>query len=130
MPADSPVDILRPSSLNSAGAAIWDALTAGNRTVAELALIAEVARITHRLRTLDEIVTDPKRDWARLIPARDDASEYVIRVDGALQEARQQAVVLKQLLSQLEIDPAAEEASSDDIDFGNLRVVGEPGTAS
>ncbi|EHK86395.1 hypothetical protein [Rhodococcus pyridinivorans] len=67
----------------------------------DLALAAEAARIADRLSRLDAVLTGTSDEWLRLIPARDDSTEYVLRVTGAMQEARQQAVVLKQIRAEI-----------------------------
>ena len=130
MPSGDPASTLRPRDMGEAGETVWEALTAGHRTVAELALIAEAARVTDRLRKLDDAIAGNDDRWATLVAARDNGDELIIRIDGALQEARQQAVVLKQILAQIEIEPAEKEASPDDIDFGSLTVVRGTGTES
>lgn len=130
MPSGDPAATLRPCDMGAAGEAVWEALTTGRRTVAELALIAEAARVTDRLRKLDDAIAGNDDRWATLVAARDNGDELIIRIDGALQEARQQAVVLKQILAQIEIEPAEKEASPDDIDFGSLTVVRGTGTES
>ncbi|WP_154606671.1 hypothetical protein [Rhodococcus sp. AQ5-07] len=72
-------------------------MTAEIRSVTELSLIAEGARITDRLRRLDSAISGDDDTWATLVASRDDATELVIRIDGALQEARQQTTVLRQI---------------------------------
>ncbi len=124
MDADGPAAALQPHAMGEAGRAVWESLTATPRSGAELALIAEAARIADRCRRLDDVLTGHDEDvWLRLVDARGGGGEVVIRVDGALQEARQQAIALKQILAQIEVEPAGKEESEDDIDFGGLHAV-------
>ncbi|MDV6271093.1 hypothetical protein [Rhodococcus globerulus] len=97
MDADDVASAFEPSDLGQAGRAYWDEMTADTRSVTELSLIAEGARITDRLRKLDRAIVGNEDTWLTLVAARDNGDELVIRIDGALQEARQQATALRQI---------------------------------
>lgn len=97
MGADELAEIFEPIELGQVGQAYWDEMTAEARTVAELSMIAEGARISDRLRMLDRAISGDGDTWATLVAARDNDEELVIRIDGALQEARQQATTLRQI---------------------------------
>ncbi|MDV8005035.1 hypothetical protein [Rhodococcus sp. IEGM 1318] len=97
MGADELAEIFEPIELGQVGQAYWDEMTAEARTVAELSMIAEGARISDRLRMLDRAISGDDDTWATLVAARDNDEELVIRIDGALQEARQQATTLRQI---------------------------------
>lgn len=101
MPPVSRAEALRPSGMGPAGVAVWGELTSPCMAAVDLALAAEAARIADRLSRLDAVLTGTSDEWLRLIPARDDSTEYVLRVTGAMQEARQQAVVLKQIRAEI-----------------------------
>lgn len=101
MNADDLRDTLRPWGLGPAGQAVWDELATADRSAVDLSLIAEAARIADRLERLHAVLAGSDTAWLRIIPARDDSTEYVLRVTGAMQEARQQAVVLKQIRAEI-----------------------------
>ncbi|MEV6258070.1 hypothetical protein AB0L97_32930 [Nocardia sp. NPDC051911] len=59
-------------------------------------LIIEAARVGDRLEQLNSILTGEAAMWARLTNGRE--GDLEIRVDNVLQEARQQAATLRQLI--------------------------------
>lgn len=83
--------------------------TAGQRLVEGLALpddpvmisvlITEAGRIADRLEILHAIASGQQTIWARLVEGRD--GDIEVRIDNVLAEARQQATVLRQLLSEI-----------------------------
>jgi len=90
---------LVPADLGERGQALWDALADG-ADPASAVLIAEACRIADRLERLSALLGGEESEWARVqLPRGDD--ELVLRIDGALTEARQQAQVLRQILGQL-----------------------------
>ncbi|WP_245720863.1 hypothetical protein [Nocardia pseudovaccinii] len=76
-------------------------------------LILEAARVGDRLDDLNRILTGDGEFWAHVTTGRDGVLE--IRVDAALQEARQQATVLRQLLAEIRRQRGAPEPEEDDV---------------
>ena len=70
----------------------------------ELVLLEEACRIADRLDRLDGVLSG--RDFLRV--GQDEDGDYVLRVDSALSEARQQANVLKQLVAALRLPDQAQ----------------------
>ena len=62
-------------------------------------LLEEACRIADRLDELDRLLRGETELWCSIVEARDGSLE--IRMDGALVEARQQANVLRQILTGL-----------------------------
>ncbi|WP_280224946.1 hypothetical protein [Nocardia farcinica] len=81
------------------------------------ALVVEAARIVDRLDRLDALLSGDRDLWARLVPARRDDDVLEVRIDSAMQEARQQASVLRQLLAEINRrkEPAP-DGDGDDLD--------------
>lgn len=75
-------------------------------------LIVEACRIVDRLDELNRCLTGDTNVWLRLTEARDGVLE--VRVDGAMQEARQQATVLRQLLAEIRRQTSGDEGDPDD----------------
>ena len=95
--------IRTPSGLATRGRKLWRELTAEHTIpAAELVLLEEACRIADRLDRLDAILTDPDASWLRL-RVSEDTAEVTVTVDAVLSEARQQANVLKQLITALRI---------------------------
>ncbi|MGI5222183.1 hypothetical protein [Nocardia sp. CA-290969] len=97
------------------GRELFDSLHDPNDPPSLTALGVEAARIVDRLDRLDAIVSGDADCWARLVEARDGVIE--VRIDNALQEARQQASVLRQLLAEINRrkEPAP-DGDGDDLD--------------
>jgi hypothetical protein len=66
-----------------------------------LVLLEEACRVADRLDRLDALLVGDLDVWARLDHRRDGTTEVV--VDGALSEARQQALALRQLLASIPV---------------------------
>ncbi|MBF6289307.1 hypothetical protein [Nocardia cyriacigeorgica] len=94
------------------GRELFDSLHDSADPASLTALVVEAARIVDRLDRLDALLSGDIECWARLVEARDEVVE--VRVDSALQEARQQANVLRQLL--VEINRRKSPAGSGDDD--------------
>lgn len=84
------------------------------------AMVVEAARIKHRLDKLDQLLSGDESAWLRLLPSTTEADVLVLRVDGALQEARQQATVLRQLLAEIRRHKDGGGAADDDDDLAGL----------
>ena len=91
---------LVPVGLSARGAALWEALSVGVDPAGAV-LVAEACRIADRLERLSALVDGGEAEWARVQLPRGGDDELVLRVDGALTEARQQTQVLRQILGQL-----------------------------
>ncbi|KZM70767.1 hypothetical protein [Nocardia terpenica] len=76
-------------------------------------LIIEAARVGDRLEQLNSILTGAVDVWTRLSTGRDGTLE--IRVDAALQEARQQAGTLRQLLAEIRRQRGGYEPDEGDV---------------
>lgn len=81
------------------GRELFDSLHSPSDPPALTALGVEAARIVDRLDRLDALISGDVDCWARLVEARDEVLE--VRIDSAMQEARQQAGVLRQLLAEI-----------------------------
>ncbi len=86
--------------LGPRGSRLWEAYSRLVDGQKGLVLLEEACRIADRLDRLDALLVGDTDVWFRLVHnAR--TEDYEIKVDGALVEARQQAAVLRQLLSSL-----------------------------
>jgi hypothetical protein len=94
-----------PAGLKARGRKLWNDITSGYEIAdkpAELVMLEEACRIADRLEALDEILRGDSEVWARLVHDLQTES-YVLRIDSALSEARQQANQMKQLLAALRL---------------------------
>lgn len=73
-------------------------------------LLEEACRIADRLDKLDALLVGDAAAWFRF-SVDESGTEVTVIVDKVLSEARQQAVALKQLISELRQGAAAEPAS-------------------
>jgi hypothetical protein len=78
------------------------------------ALIVEAARIKHRLDKLDRLLCGDEDLWLRLVPYQGDLEVLQVKIDSGMQEARQQATVLRQLLAEIQRHKAPDEPDDDD----------------
>ncbi len=77
-------------------------------------LVIEAGRVADRLEKLADVLSGDADTWARLIGGRGDVVE--LRIDGAMGEARQNATVLRQLLSEIRRQRGDSAPESDDDD--------------
>jgi hypothetical protein len=94
-----------PAGLKARGRTLWNDITSGYEIAdkpAELVMLEEACRIADRLESLDEILRGDSETWVKLTHDLQTES-YVLRIDSALSEARQQANQLKQLLAALRL---------------------------
>lgn len=92
-------------------------------------LLEEACRIADRLDELDDFLDGRQDAWMRFHSRNEDGSVVTVVIDKALSEARQQAVALKQLLSDLK-SAAGKQSPSGKVagvvnlaDFGATRSV-------
>ncbi|MFC7450539.1 hypothetical protein [Rhodococcus daqingensis] len=83
----------------AAGTRLHDDLADDGDSFAVGVLIVEACRIADRLAKLDRVLSGDDDLWLRLTKGRDSVLE--VRVDSPLQEARQQAGVLRQLIAEI-----------------------------
>ncbi|MFE3229330.1 hypothetical protein [Nocardia sp. NPDC059228] len=99
-------------NLGPAGEMLWNALESDTKSFETGVLVLEACRIADRLEHLARILDGDIDIWARIAKARD--GELELRVDGALQEARQQAGTLRQLLATIAGRRGAPEPDDED----------------
>jgi hypothetical protein len=101
----------------SAGTRLVSSLSRPNEPFSIEILVIEAGRVADRLEKLDDLLCGDAEVWARLIDGRDDVVE--LRIDAAMAEARQNATVLRQLLSEIRRqhgDSAPESGDDDPLD--------------
>lgn len=85
----------------SRGVRLWRDLH-GDAQAPELRILLEEAcRIVDRLDKLDALLDGSAEDWIRLQEVQGDPERTIVVIDKPLAEARQQAVALKQILTEL-----------------------------
>lgn len=95
------MDIDAPEGLETRGRRLWAAvLELHDLGPAEVVLLEEACRLTDRLDRLDRVLIG-KAEMLRAVT--NDEGDVRLVVDSALSEARQQANVLKQLLTSLRL---------------------------
>lgn len=114
VPGSSPGTPAVPAGLQARGAALWDDLAAHcDLDGGGYHLALEACRIADRLDRLDAILNNDRRAWAHIRTiATGGKPTYKLVITGALAEARQQALVLRQIVAGLprkgeDDDPAA-----------------------
>lgn len=102
--------------LGPAGRRLYDSLCTDTDPYSLTVIVVEAARIKDRLDLLHSALTGEEGLWLRIDKGRDGMLE--LRVDSALQEARQQETVLRALLAEIrrhkDVDAPAGER--DDLD--------------
>ncbi len=106
-------DLRKREKLGEVGRAVLEALESPTDTADIEILALEAARIADRLDNLDQIISGDGKTWARITRGRDGTLE--IRVDSALQEARQQAATLRQLVAEIRRQRGGPEPEGDDV---------------
>ncbi|WP_231496402.1 hypothetical protein [Rhodococcus sp. UNC363MFTsu5.1] len=86
-------------TFGAAGTRLHEALTDDGDSFAIGVLVIEASRIADRLAELERVLSGDNELWMRLTAGRDGVLE--VRVDSPLQEARQQASVLRQLIAEV-----------------------------
>ncbi|WJJ10808.1 hypothetical protein P9990_19845 [Prescottella equi] len=101
-------------SLGIAGRRLYDSLHDDGDPYSLTAMIVEAARIKDRLDQFDRVLSGDAGAWLTLLDARGDDDVLEIRVDNALQESRQQANTLRQLLGAIRLQKDSKPAGDDD----------------
>ncbi|MFE3059113.1 hypothetical protein [Nocardia sp. NPDC059239] len=84
------------------GAELFESLSDPADSAELSALVLEAARIKDRLDRLDRLIRGEEELWARLVTARGgDDAVLEVKIDSALTEARQQATVFRQMLTDI-----------------------------
>lgn len=89
---------------------LWQEMSGDKLAAGKRVLLEEACRIADRLDRLDAQIGGDADAWFRF-SVDESGSEVTVIVDKVLSEARQQAVALKQLVSELRQGAAAEPAS-------------------
>lgn len=107
-------------SLGSAGRRLYDSLHDDDDPYALTALIVEAARIKDRLDQFDRVLSGDADCWLSLTDVRGEDDILEIRVDNSLQEARQQANALRQLIGEIRRQKDTEPAGDDNDGLDDL----------
>lgn len=84
------------------GAALWEGLAKdGPFKPAEWVLVVEACRIVDRLDKLDALITGDAESWIDIIETRGNPEVAEVVINKPLAEARQQALALKQIFTEL-----------------------------
>jgi len=86
--------------LASRGRRLWREMDGDTRTGADKVLVEEACRLADRLDRLDAIVNGDPGEWMRF-RVSEDGAEVTVTLDKALDQARQYAVALTQVLAKL-----------------------------
>lgn len=107
-----------PENLGKVGEKLLSALEMPTDGYEITVLCIEAARVGDRLDQLSRILDGDADIWARI--ARSHGGDLELRVDNALQEARQQAGTLRQLLAEIRRQRGAPEAEDPGDDLAGL----------
>lgn len=103
-------------SLGDAGRSLYDSLHTDDEPYAVTALIVEAARIKDRLDQFNRTLSGDADCWMQLVDVRGEDDVLEIRVDAALQESRQQANTLRQLVTAIRQQKGTGAGGGDDPD--------------
>ncbi|ORM18332.1 hypothetical protein [Prescottella equi] len=106
--------------LGDAGRRLYDALHDDTDPYSLTVLVVEAARIKDRLDKFNELLRGDADSWARLVDARGDDRVVEIRIDSVMQESRQQAGVLRQILGEIRRQKDVRAGGDDDDDLAGL----------
>lgn len=95
------VTVTRNAALGGAGKRLWRDLEGPRLSGARRDLALEACRIVDRLERLDDFLRGREDAWLKFHARNEDGSIVEVVVDKALAEARQQAIALKQIVSEL-----------------------------
>lgn len=97
-----------PAGLSSRGRKLWrDLHEMDDLDPVQSVLAEEACRTADRLEKLDGLLRGDVEEWVRVRGPRFDGDDMVLMIDSALSEARQQANILKQLLTALRLPDEA-----------------------
>lgn len=103
--------------LGTAGRRLFDSLHDDTDPYSLTVMVVEACRIKDRLDQLDRILSGEEELWLRLVASRGEAEVLEIRCDSALQESRQLATVLRQLLAEIRrLKDASDSGEYDPLD--------------
>lgn len=85
--------------LQKPGKAVYEALVQPGMDFADLSLCEEAGRLRDRLDRLQTIISGDEEDWVRIV--KTSGETLVLRIDGALLEARQLTTVYRQLIGDI-----------------------------
>ena len=105
---------MRRNDFQTAGQELFLSLNRENEPFSIGVLVVEACRIADRLDALNELIVGAENVWMRLQEGRDGVLE--VRMDSALQESRQQATTLRQLLAEIHRQRDGDDANPDDDD--------------
>ncbi|ORL83912.1 hypothetical protein [Prescottella equi] len=100
--------------LGTAGRRLYDSLHDDCDPYSLTAMIVEAARIKDRLDQFDRALSGDADCWLSLVDVRGEDDILEIRVDNALQESRQQANTLRQLIGAIRLQKDSKPAGDDD----------------
>lgn len=98
-PTDAAPGVGLALGLREPGKAVYEALVQPGMDFADLSLCEEAGRLRDRLDRLQQIISGDEEDWARIVKTTGET--LVLRIDGALLEARQLTTVYRQLIGDI-----------------------------
>lgn len=98
-PEPAPGSLGLGHGLQEPGKAVYEALVQPGMDFADLSLCEEAGRLRDRLDRLQTIISGDEEDWVRIVKTNGDT--LVLRIDGALLEARQLTTVYRQLIGDI-----------------------------
>lgn len=99
--ADTPAapGVALGQGLKEPGREVYEALVQPGMDFADLSLCEEAGRLRDRLDRLQQIIAGDEEDWARIVKTSGEV--LILRIDGALLEARQLTTVYRQLIGDI-----------------------------
>lgn len=107
-------------NLRTAGLQLFDSLHDDADPYSLTVMIIEAARIKDRLDKFDRLLSGDEDRWLRLVPSRGDVEVLEVKADSALQESRQLAVVLRQMLAEIRRQKGDAGGQDDDDGLSDL----------
>lgn len=102
-----------PPRFGPRGERLWSAHRSQVKGERGLVMLDEACRIADRLDQLHALLKGETRLWCRLVELVEGGGVFDVRIDAALIEARQQANVLRQILTSLPIEGGDDEEDRD-----------------
>lgn len=107
-------------TLCRAGLRLYDSLHDDSDPYWLTAMILETSRIKDRLDLLHRLNSGDEDLWFHLAPTRGDGDVLEIKIDSGLQEARQLAAVLRQMLTEIRRHKDVESEPDNDDDLAGI----------